>query len=142
MNIIITGKGGDGVISMGKIIAKAAVEEDKDVISYENHGHAKRGGPVSCHIRIGKAFAPKIPFKQADLIVVISGEPCIEYLKENGKIINPESTGIRNSFLLGYISNQLPISKDSIKKQLKQFKNYEENMKSFYAGINSVHNEQ
>ncbi|GHV02390.1 indolepyruvate oxidoreductase [Spirochaetia bacterium] len=74
-DIILAGVGGQGVLSIAAIIAKAAVKEGLTVRQSEVHGMAQRGGAVLAHLRISdKTIASDlVPQGGADLI--ISMEP-------------------------------------------------------------------
>ncbi len=91
LNIIITGIGGQGTVSIGHILGKIFTEVGYAVVAAETHGMSQRGGSVVFHLRVGKNFGPIIPKGQAD--IVISGEPMealrvIDYLKPNGIVIS------------------------------------------------------
>lgn len=69
-NIIISGVGGQGLITLLQIIAQAAFAEGFDVKTSELHGLSQRGGSVLAHIRFGReTFSPLISFGRADLIL-------------------------------------------------------------------------
>ncbi len=69
-NIIISGTGGQGLITLLQIIAEAALIEGLDVKTSELHGLSQRGGSVETHIRFGKkVYSPLVPLGRADLIL-------------------------------------------------------------------------
>jgi len=69
-NLILTGYGGQGVITMAEILAKAALLQGYDVKQAEIHGLAQRGGALECHLRFGqKVFSPLVTRADADLII-------------------------------------------------------------------------
>jgi indolepyruvate ferredoxin oxidoreductase beta subunit len=69
-NLILTGYGGQGVITMAEILAKAALLQGYDVKQAEIHGLAQRGGALECHLRFGqKVFSPLVTQADADLII-------------------------------------------------------------------------
>lgn len=69
-NLIIAGYGGQGVLTLAKIIAKAAFLQGYDVKQAELHGLAQRGGSLRCHIRFGKEiYSPLVRKGNADLII-------------------------------------------------------------------------
>ena len=74
-DVILAGVGGQGVLSVAAIIARAAVSEGLNVRQSEVHGMAQRGGAVLAHLRISdKAIAGDlVPRGGADII--ISMEP-------------------------------------------------------------------
>lgn len=80
VNIAITGVGGQGVLTLAEILAKAALSEGLNVRVGEIHGMAQRGGHVVCTVRIGDdASGPVIDAGTADLLV---GFEPIETLRE------------------------------------------------------------
>lgn len=69
-NIIISGVGGQGVITLLSLIDEAAFIEGYDVKSSELHGLSQRGGSVLTHVRFGKkVYSPLIQDGRADLII-------------------------------------------------------------------------
>jgi len=69
-NIIISGVGGQGLITLTKVISEAALIEGFDVKTSELHGLSQRYGSVQTHIRFGKrVYSPLIPEASADLIL-------------------------------------------------------------------------
>ena len=74
-DVILAGVGGQGVLSVAAVIARAAVAEGLAVRQSEVHGMAQRGGAVLAHLRLAdKAIASDlVPRGGADLI--LSMEP-------------------------------------------------------------------
>jgi indolepyruvate ferredoxin oxidoreductase beta subunit len=73
-NIVLTGVGGQGVLTLGMIIAEAALRQGYDVRTTELHGLAQRGGSIPFHVRFGeKMYTPLVLEGEAD--VIISLEP-------------------------------------------------------------------
>jgi indolepyruvate ferredoxin oxidoreductase beta subunit len=70
-DIILAGVGGQGVLSIAAIIARAAVAEGLTVRQSEVHGMAQRGGAVLAHLRIADGIIPSdlVPQGGADIIV-------------------------------------------------------------------------
>ena len=69
-NIIISGVGGQGVITLISLIDQAALIEGYDLKSSELHGLSQRGGSVLTHVRFGKkVYSPLVERGQADLII-------------------------------------------------------------------------
>ena len=77
-NIVLTGVGGQGVITAANILGKAALKAELNVYVSEVHGMAQRGGSVNCAVRIGDVYGPLVANGTADAIV--STEP-IEALR-------------------------------------------------------------
>ncbi len=55
INMILCGLGGQGILFMTKVLARAALDKGLDVMGAETHGMAQRGGSVVSHLRIGTA---------------------------------------------------------------------------------------
>jgi len=96
-NIILSGVGGQGILTLASIIDLAALGQDLFVKQSEVHGMSQRGGAVQCHLRISDSqiYSDLIPQGEADLI--LSAEPMellrhFPYLKKNGWIITDSST--------------------------------------------------
>jgi indolepyruvate ferredoxin oxidoreductase beta subunit len=80
VNVAITGVGGQGVLTLAEILAKAALADSLNVRVGEIHGMAQRGGHVVCTVRIGDgAKGPIIDPGTADLLV---GFEPVETLRE------------------------------------------------------------
>jgi indolepyruvate ferredoxin oxidoreductase beta subunit len=71
-NLIIVGVGGQGQITLLRILEEAALVENKDFKGSELHGLSQRGGSVEVHFRMGKnIFSPLVSQADADLILVL-----------------------------------------------------------------------
>jgi len=69
-NLIITGVGGQGIITLVSILDEACFLQGYDVRSSELHGLSQRGGSVITHIRFGKkVYSPIVSARRADLII-------------------------------------------------------------------------
>lgn len=95
-DIVLCGVGGDGIVSVAKIISDAALSMGLNLKQSEIHGMSQRGGSVFSHLRLSSEpiFADVIPEGQADII--LSSEPmeALRYLpwldKEGWVITNSE----------------------------------------------------
>ena len=72
-NVLVTGIGGTGVITVTTILSMAAHLENKGVSTLNQNGLAQKFGPVMSHLRIAKKqsdiFAVRIPAGDADLMI-------------------------------------------------------------------------
>jgi indolepyruvate ferredoxin oxidoreductase beta subunit len=82
-NIILCGVGGQGIITLSKIIANACANKRLNVTESEIHGMSLRGGSVYSHIRISdsKIYSSLIPIGKADIILSLELCETINYLK-------------------------------------------------------------
>lgn len=81
-NIIISGVGGQGILTMAAIIDLAAMNLGLHVKQAEVHGMSQRGGAVESHLRISseEIFSDLIPLGKADLILSIEPMEALRYL--------------------------------------------------------------
>ncbi len=71
-NIVITGVGGQGVITASNLLAKAAIASGLDVRTYGSYGMSQRGGSVSAQVRIGeRVLNARIEKGEADLVLAL-----------------------------------------------------------------------
>ena len=108
-DIILCGVGGDGIVSVAKIISDAALNLGMYVKQSEIHGMSQRGGSVFSHLRISSdpIFADVIPEGKADII--LSSEPmeALRYLP----FLAPDGVVITNSDPFINIKNYPDIEK-------------------------------
>ena len=81
-DVILAGVGGQGVLSIAAIIAKAAVAKGLTVRQSEVHGMAQRGGAVLAHLRIadGHIAGDLVPKGGADLIISVEPVEALRYV--------------------------------------------------------------
>ena len=72
-NIILTGVGGTGIVTIGALLGMAAHLEKKGIGILDMIGLAQKGGAVLSHLRIGKSpediHSPRIASQGADLVI-------------------------------------------------------------------------
>ena len=64
--IIVSGLGGQGALTLTRLLAEAAAAAGLSVITSETHGMAQRGGTVISMIKVGPFRGPLIPAGEAD----------------------------------------------------------------------------
>ncbi len=72
LDVVVSGVGGQGVVTLAKVLATAALREGYDARFLAQSGLAQLGSPVLAHVRIGTPTAgpsPKIPRGRAHLAV-------------------------------------------------------------------------
>jgi len=115
-NIVITGVGGQGLITLLQILAEAVFSEGYEVRTSELHGLSQRGGSVEVHIRFGrKIYSPLISQGKADLILSLEMQ---EALKA-AYFANPKTNFLINEYIVP-IPLQKTLSKEVIFKNLKK----------------------
>jgi indolepyruvate ferredoxin oxidoreductase beta subunit len=123
-NIVISGVGGQGVLTLQNIISEAAMLQGFDVKTSELHGLAQRGGGVSSHTRFGeKIYSPLVLEGGANLIFAI--EPlealrvCYYASKENKTVFLVNSSRI-TPLSVSVLKEKYP-SNQEVEKMLKEF---------------------
>lgn len=84
-NIVLTGVGGQGVITAANILGKAAIKAKVNVFVSEIHGMAQRGGTVNSAVRMGNVSGALVASGTAD--VILSTEPieALRYIRFSNK---------------------------------------------------------
>jgi indolepyruvate ferredoxin oxidoreductase beta subunit len=95
--IIVSGLGGQGALTLTRLLAEAAATAGLEVITSETHGMAQRGGTVISMIKVGPFMGPLIPAGEADTGLFLHSKNLAVhrfYLKPEGKVfVNAASPG-------------------------------------------------
>ncbi|MYF47149.1 MAG: indolepyruvate ferredoxin oxidoreductase family protein [Rhodobacteraceae bacterium] len=100
-NIVITGVGGTGVVTIGALLAQASYLENKGVGVIEMAGLAQKGGAVTIHCRIANKkediSAIRVANNEADC--VIGGDLVVTAVSDILRVMKPDKTRVAlNSF--------------------------------------------
>ncbi len=81
-DIILSGVGGQGILSIAATIGMAALENHLYLKQAEVHGMSQRGGAVQSHLRISQSeiASDLIPLGKADLIISVEPMESLRYL--------------------------------------------------------------
>lgn len=81
-DIILSGVGGQGILSIATVIGRAALAEGLQLKQAEVHGMSQRGGDVQSNLRISSSaiHADLIPQGEADLIISLEPMEALRYL--------------------------------------------------------------
>jgi len=119
-DIIISGVGGQGILTISAVLDMAALESGYNVKQSEVHGMSQRGGAVQAHVRISDkpVYSDLIPMGKADLI--LSVEPMellryLPYLHKDGYLV----TDINPFKNIANYPDEI-----DLKKQIEQFPNH------------------
>lgn len=161
LQIVLCGRGGQGILFLTRILDEVAIMRGLHVISSETHGMAMRGGSVASFIRIGNFCSPLMRSGQADILMVLSEHELPAYkhfAKKSGSqlYINSKNSYERsidangiaiqigfpvsaNLVLLGYAAahRDFPFAKDEIIGVIKKIspqKLIDRNINSFFEG--------
>ncbi|HRN04954.1 MAG TPA: indolepyruvate oxidoreductase subunit beta, partial [Muribaculaceae bacterium] len=95
-DIILSGVGGQGILSIATIIGAAAINDNLYIKQAEVHGMSQRGGDVQSNLRISSTpiASDLIPLGKADLIISLEPMEAMRYLpslkKDGWAITNTE----------------------------------------------------
>ena len=106
-NIILAGVGGQGILTIARIMATAALRRGLDIKQSETHGMSQRGGAVVSHFRVSDRplASDLIPLGRADLVIALDPLEAlryVQYLREDGAIVTSANAFVN-------ISNYPPI---------------------------------
>jgi indolepyruvate ferredoxin oxidoreductase, beta subunit len=81
-DIILSGVGGQGILTIASVIGLAAVDNNLFLKQSEVHGMSQRGGDVQSHLRISdkQVFSDLIPYGAANLILSVEPMESLRYL--------------------------------------------------------------
>ena len=115
-NIVITGTGGQGLITLLQILAEAALAEGYDVKTSELHGLSQRGGSVETHIRFAKEVgSPLVAQGKADLVLGLE----IQEALRGVYFANPKTSFLINKLIIP-IAQQKSLEEKYIIQNLKK----------------------
>ncbi len=91
-DIILSGVGGQGILSIAAVLGAAALENNYHLKQAETHGMSQRGGAVVSHLRISDKpiSSDLIPMGKADIILSVEPMESLRYLsflKPNGYLV-------------------------------------------------------
>lgn len=95
-DIILSGVGGQGILSIATVIGQAALKDGLYMKQAEVHGMSQRGGDVQSNLRISDrpVSSDLIPKGQCDLIISLEpmeGLRYLPYLSENGWLVTNDT---------------------------------------------------
>lgn len=92
-DVVLAGVGGQGVVTLSRLLAEAAHREGLCAVQGELHGMSQRGGAVQAHLRLSDApvESPQVPEGGADLLVGV--EPVetlrnLDWLRAGGRVLS------------------------------------------------------
>jgi indolepyruvate ferredoxin oxidoreductase, beta subunit len=119
-DIILSGVGGQGILSIASAIGLAAVANNIYLKQAEVHGMSQRGGDVQSHLRLSDkpVWSDLIPYGNADLIISVEPMESLRYLpwlSKNGWVVT-NSTPFIN------IDGYPPV--EDVLEEIKKIKNH------------------
>jgi indolepyruvate ferredoxin oxidoreductase, beta subunit len=118
-DIILSGVGGQGILSIAAVIGTAAIESGLHVKQAEVHGMSQRGGAVQSHLRISDKpiHSDLIPEGECDIILSVEPMESLRYLP----FLSKQGWVITNSTPCINISNYP--EQEAIYGKIKELKN-------------------
>ena len=71
-SIILAGFGGQGILSAGRIIAQAALSEDREVSWFPSYGPEMRGGTANCGVVISDEAIGSPVINDTDVLIALN----------------------------------------------------------------------
>jgi len=104
-DIICAGFGGQGVLTLGLILSKTAMENGKNVTWIPSYGSEMRGGTANCNVKIvdGKVASP---FVKEPNIVVAMNQPSVDKfapMLADGGLLIVNTSIVENTSIRGNI---------------------------------------
>jgi len=135
-DIILSGVGGQGILSIAATIGMAALENHLHLKQAEVHGMSQRGGAVQSHLRISEKeiASDLIPLGKADLIISVEPMESLRYLPwlaESGWLITnttpcvniPDYPDMKELLAeIDKLPNKVAINADDIARQVKSLR--------------------
>lgn len=104
--IIIAGFGGQGVLSMGTILAYSGLKEDKEVSWMPSYGPEQRGGTCNCTVIVSDDRISSPVLNQYDIAIVLN-QPSLDKF---AKRVKPGGVLIYESSATHYTSDRKDIN--------------------------------
>ena len=119
-DIIISGVGGQGILSISAIIGMAALESGLNLKQSEVHGMSQRGGDVQANLRISSdtIYSDLISHKRADLILSVEPMEALRYIP----YLSPDGWIVTN--ITPYKNIPDYPDEESLFRELKKHKNH------------------
>ena len=100
--ILISGFGGQGIMSLGKFVAKAALGEGKHTTYFPSYGAEMRGGTAHCCVKVSDSPIAS-PFFDCPDVALLFNQPSLEKFKSKIKkggivILNSDLISSKFSF--------------------------------------------
>jgi 2-oxoglutarate ferredoxin oxidoreductase subunit gamma len=72
IDILVSGFGGQGILSLGRILARIAMKEGKHTIWFPSYGAEVRGGTAHCFVRIADRPIASPFIEKADIAIIFN----------------------------------------------------------------------
>jgi indolepyruvate ferredoxin oxidoreductase beta subunit len=110
VNMIFCGLGGQGILFMTKIFARAALDKGLQTLGAETHGMAQRGGSVVSHLKLGTAASSLVREQTAGFLLALEENEAyrnLPFLAPGGSLyVNAEENEFPRKEVIPYIEKQ------------------------------------
>ena len=124
--IIFAGFGGQGILSMGQIIAYAAMIENKEISWMPSYGPEMRGGTANCIVIVSSERISSPIISKFDTAVVLN-QPSLDKfehsIKPGGLLIYEQSTILKPPTRTDIDILSIPANEEALKLKKKQVAN-------------------
>jgi len=121
VNIAFLGLGGQGIITLAKMIAESALDTGKKVCYNEIHGLSQRGGSVQSFLRLNEESSPLFASSDVDLVIGLEKMETLRYLYgikgHKPKVILLDYFEIRNT---NYFGLEVFPEEEEIDKEIRE----------------------
>jgi indolepyruvate ferredoxin oxidoreductase, beta subunit len=110
VNLIFCGLGGQGILFMTKIFARAALDKGLETLGAETHGMAQRGGSVVSHLKLGTAESSLVREQTAGFLLALEENEAyrnLPFLAPGGILyVNAEENEFPRKDVIPYMEKQ------------------------------------
>ena len=100
-NIVISGFGGQGVIFTGRVIAEAALIENKRTTFFPSYGAEMRGGTAHCSVIVDDNEIPSPIFRQPNTAIILNEPSAVKFFP---RLVNGSVIVVNSSLVSGEIA--------------------------------------
>ncbi|MEW6667606.1 MAG: indolepyruvate oxidoreductase subunit beta [Thermodesulfobacteriota bacterium] len=115
VNVVLCGLGGQGILFMTRVLARAALEKGFNVMGAETHGMAQRGGSVVSHLRFGEVSGSLVRVDSAHFLLAldeIEAYRNLPFLARGGRMyVNTGSPGFPREEVRDFLARRKIIAR-------------------------------
>lgn len=119
-DIVLAGVGGQGILTIARVLSSAALAKGLNVKQAEVHGMSQRGGAVYSHVRISdqEIYSDLIPLGCADMVLAVEPLEALRYVQ----MLNASGTVVSSTNAVANIPNYPGM--ESVLDHIAEFQNH------------------